>query len=410
MKRSTLFIALLTAASFGHATAFTYQGNLADGGKPAEGYFDLRLTVLDAGGVQALAAPLLLHGVKVSKGSFAAEVDFGRDFPNPAELKLSVEVQSGSSGYVKTGAPVPFAPSSPTGVCWETGGNTGVASNDAFVGTNLVSDPELFFLTARGDNILYVRGSSGGVEQNSSIAQGTGAVAWNASLANGNMSFTAGNGSTSAAASNSVVFADGLGTSFMSTVPNQFMVRADGGMFLNVTSTPLSGADFVLGARPLGGDADADLVFASRNGKAGRLFMADTDGRFYMSANNLTGATFLATTANGASLTAGGTWTNGSSRAFKQGFAAIDGLDVLAKVMELPISSWTYKNSSEGRHVGPMAEDFKAAFGFGADAQHISTVDADGIALAAIQGLNQKLESENALLKARLDALEARAE
>ncbi len=55
-----------------------------------------------------------------------------------------------------------------------------------------------------------------------------------------------------------------------------------------------------------------------------------------------------------------------------------------------------------------MAEDFKQIFGLGGDGKSISTVDADGIALAAIQGLNQKLESENAALKSALDAVEAR--
>ena len=37
----------------------------------------------------------------------------------------------------------------------------------------------------------------------------------------------------------------------------------------------------------------------------------------------------------------------------------------------------------------------------------IATVDADGVALAAIQGLNAKLERENAALKERLEKLEA---
>jgi len=45
----------------------------------------------------------------------------------------------------------------------------------------------------------------------------------------------------------------------------------------------------------------------------------------------------------------------------------------------------------------------------GPDDKHIATVDADGVALAAIQGLNQKLEealAENAELPQRLDRLE----
>jgi hypothetical protein len=60
-----------------------------------------------------------------------------------------------------------------------------------------------------------------------------------------------------------------------------------------------------------------------------------------------------------------------------------------------------------------MAQDFHAAFGVGPDDKHISMVDADGVALAAIQGLNQKLteelqrrDAENAALKARLEKLE----
>ena len=58
-----------------------------------------------------------------------------------------------------------------------------------------------------------------------------------------------------------------------------------------------------------------------------------------------------------------------------------------------------------GTHLGPMAEDFKAAFDLAGDGKSIATVDADGVALAAIQGLNQKLEAENAALREELKAL-----
>jgi len=72
----------------------------------------------------------------------------------------------------------------------------------------------------------------------------------------------------------------------------------------------------------------------------------------------------------------------------------------------LPISQWSFKGDPQITHLGPMAQDFHAAFGLGTDDRHIATVDADGVALAAIQGLNQKLERENAKLKARLEKLE----
>jgi hypothetical protein len=65
-----------------------------------------------------------------------------------------------------------------------------------------------------------------------------------------------------------------------------------------------------------------------------------------------------------------------------------------------------YKNSPEIPHVGPVAQDFHSAFQLGMDNRHIATVDAGGVALAAIKGLNQKLEEENEELRKRLDELE----
>lgn len=107
-----------------------------------------------------------------------------------------------------------------------------------------------------------------------------------------------------------------------------------------------------------------------------------------------------------ATLSNGGTRTNASSRTFKTGFAAVDARAVLEKLAAIEITRWQYKGSEEGTHMGPMAEDFKAAFDLAGDGKSIATVDADGVALAAIQGLNEKLERENAALRARLDAIE----
>jgi hypothetical protein len=74
---------------------------------------------------------------------------------------------------------------------------------------------------------------------------------------------------------------------------------------------------------------------------------------------------------------------------------------VLDRVAALPLASWNYKTQDKSvRHLGPTAQDFHAAFGLGESERTISTVDADGVALAAIQGLNQKVESENAALRA----------
>jgi hypothetical protein len=111
---------------------------------------------------------------------------------------------------------------------------------------------------------------------------------------------------------------------------------------------------------------------------------------------------------SGAYCSVGGTWTSSSDRNAKQNFAVVSARDVLDKVAAMPITEWQYKAEPDGiRHIGPMAQDFHAAFGLnGSDDKHISTVDEGGVELAAIQALNQKLEEENAEMKARLDKLE----
>jgi hypothetical protein len=120
----------------------------------------------------------------------------------------------------------------------------------------------------------------------------------------------------------------------------------------------------------------------------------------------------LIDTNTGAYLSTGGTWTNDSDRESKENFAPVDGNDLLARLAEVPIQTWNYKAEDPAdRHLGPVAQDFHAAFGLGQDDQHISTIDAEGVALAAIQALhqrNQELEAENAAQQAQLADLEAR--
>jgi hypothetical protein len=105
-----------------------------------------------------------------------------------------------------------------------------------------------------------------------------------------------------------------------------------------------------------------------------------------------------------------------SDRNMKTRIESVNPSEVLNRVLTLPVSTWAFTNELNDTHMGPMAQDFHAAFGLGADDKHIATVDADGVALAAIQGLNQKVESgqaemaelraENAALQARLERLE----
>ncbi|MFN2120738.1 MAG: tail fiber domain-containing protein, partial [Anaerolineales bacterium] len=100
------------------------------------------------------------------------------------------------------------------------------------------------------------------------------------------------------------------------------------------------------------------------------------------------------------------TFITTSDRSMKENLRPVVPEAVLAKVAALPIHQWNFKTDADTTHLGPMAQDFYAAFQVGPDDKHIATVDADGVALAAIQGLNAKLERENAGLKARLEKLE----
>jgi hypothetical protein len=104
-----------------------------------------------------------------------------------------------------------------------------------------------------------------------------------------------------------------------------------------------------------------------------------------------------------------------SSRDMKTDFTTLDGQEVLAKLAAIPVMSWRYKTDDEtDRHFGPVAEDFQAAFQLG-DGKTIANIDADGVALAAIKGLDaivkeelNRKDEEIAVLRRNLAALEQR--
>jgi hypothetical protein len=104
----------------------------------------------------------------------------------------------------------------------------------------------------------------------------------------------------------------------------------------------------------------------------------------------------------------------GSSRALKDDLGSVDGSSLLALLSELPIHTWRYKTEdNDVRHIGPMAEDFYGTFGLSNDPHHLSIVDANGIALAAVQELHSQLQArdqEIAALMKRLAALEEKLE
>ncbi len=117
----------------------------------------------------------------------------------------------------------------------------------------------------------------------------------------------------------------------------------------------------------------------------------------------LTGVDAIGQPLTGCSLFAGsGSWSCTSSRDAKMGFDSTDTVDILRKVVALPIETWRFRTESEEvRHIGPMAQDFRAAFGLGHNDTTIHTVDADGVALAAIQGLHRLVQEKDAKIDAQ---------
>ena len=91
----------------------------------------------------------------------------------------------------------------------------------------------------------------------------------------------------------------------------------------------------------------------------------------------------------------------------KNGIVAIEPRDILRKVVKMPISEWSYNFDKKGvRHVGPMAQDFRAVFGLGKSDKSINVSDAGGVALAVIQGLNQVVKEKDA----EIDALKVKSD
>ncbi len=152
---------------------------------------------------------------------------------------------------------------------------------------------------------------------------------------------------------------------------------------------------------------DAELHLDRTDGGAWFL-RAGTDNTFTIGQPG--GATLVTLKTSGAVKTAGPI-SGLSDRNAKQGFEPVDRVLLLRRLAALDVSEWSFISEGPGvRHVGPTAQDFRAAFGLGDDDTHIALSDLSGIALAAIQELTGRLEEKDrqiASLEKRLAALEA---
>ncbi len=156
-----------------------------------------------------------------------------------------------------------------------------------------------------------------------------------------------------------------------------------------------------------GDNTDADVTSSATN-----QFIARATGgvTFYTNGTLTTGVTLAA---------GGGSWSSVSDCNVKENYESVDVQEILERLATLPIHSWNYISQDDSiRHIGPTAQDFHAAFGVGEDDRHITAIDADGVNMAAIQALYERLQrvegelrdlrAENRRLRERLGRLEAR--
>ena len=316
------------------------------------------------------------------------------DFQAGGMRVLRLEPDNGSSlagniigGYVSNSV-------SPTA----TGGNT-IAGGGFSGGVNSILD------NARGNFIGAGSGNQIGSGVNDSVIGGGfgNTILSSQSVIGGGYSnlvglssqnsFAAGN-RAQALHSGSFVWADAQNADFASTTSNQFSIRAGGGVQMSDDTSlffgPTPNQKINLYSNTYGIGVQSGVEYF-RSAVAYAWFVGGVHNT--ASYNPGAGGAVLMTL-NSGGLTVNGTFVSGSDRNTKSGFEPVDARAILEKVAALPIQRWHYTNDASTPHLGPVAQDFYAAFAVGPDDKHIATVDADGVALAAIQGLNQKVEEK----------------
>jgi hypothetical protein len=184
------------------------------------------------------------------------------------------------------------------------------------------------------------------------------------------------------------------------TTPVMTLTAPDGGTGIQIRYVQSGGGD--TWNQTLNGNG----IAFTQSGDSENAYQIRTDGSHRWGGNN-TAQTMTLTAAG--NLTTLGTVNGMSDKNMKEEFQVIDPKEVLATVAEIPITTWKYKNDEEGiRHMGPMAQDFYAAFGLGMDNRHISFADLDGVNLAAIKGLHTMFNEVVAEKNAEIDSLKDR--
>jgi hypothetical protein len=457
--------------------AITYQGYLTDGGSPANGVYDFAFSLYaDAAGTQWVGDAAVVQDQWVVDGLFTVMPDFTvpgygdiHFYFNGEARYLRIGVRPGAS----TGAFTYLSPLQPLTPAPYAQALPGLHTIQNGTSPNVVGG---YPWNSVGLNVVGATISGGGTETEANAVHGDyGTVGGGGSNRATDPYATVGGGWGNHAGNGNVVMDDAhyatVGGGFENVASNVYATVGGGewneatGIFSTVAggqhNVATGGVAAVCGGtnnEALGNSAtvaggysntasgmyamvpggNQNTAQGSYSFAAGRQAKAYNTGCFVWGDNSTTsdvncsndnrwvarttgGVYFYTNTAltSGVRVVAGGnSWSAVSDRRLKENVETVDYVALLERLATgVPITTWNYETQDASiRHIGPMAQDLYQAFGLGEDAQHIATVDADGIALAAIQGLYQLAQDQEqqiaeqqtqiAALEARITALE----
>ncbi len=332
-------------------------------------------------------------GFNTVRGSVGTIAGGGYNVVNGQNASIGGGYQNTNSGSIATIGGGNGNVISPTG-SYATigGGNTNVANgNTATVGGGA-------FNIASGDSSVVGGGANNTASSYGAFVGGGG---YDGSIAGGNSAqgktATVGGGLANSANADYATIAGGVGA----TASGQYSMIPGGRN--NLAQGDYS---FAAGRRAKANDQGAfvwaDSTAADINSSGTNQFIIRANGGIaFITATtdftpNIAPNVFISTS-TGAYLSRSGVWTDVSNKNVKANFAPLDSRDILARVATLPVSMWSYQADDPSiRHIGPTAQDFYATFNVGQDDTHLAALDTNGVALAAIQGLNQVVQDKDA--------------
>jgi hypothetical protein len=286
-----------------------------------------------------------------------------------------------------------------------------------------------------GNQATQANSTVGGGQENEALGLQSTVVGGQENVAQGQQSFVGG-GLQNVALGEQTVIGGGSGNDANganATIGGGTVNRADGpSAAIGGGSGNKASGEYGTVPGGLANEAGGDFSFAAGQAAIvlpthdGSFLWADTTPADFRSvaanefAARATGGVRFVTAVSGGTPTAGvrlsaggGSWLTLSDRHAKTDVDVVDPVAVLRRLRALPLSTWRYATQDAVRHMGPMAQDFYAAFGLGEDERHINTVDADGVALAAVQGLDRVMQEKDrriAELEAKVDRLSEQVE